>query len=57
MRKLILIVICAYSLSPALAQDEPISRFEKVVNRMVKAINEGKQRSLPFPQIEPVTAN
>jgi len=41
MRKLILIVICAYSLSPALAQDEPISRFEKVVNRMVKAINEG----------------
>jgi len=41
MRKLILIFICAYSLSVVLAQDEPISRFEKVINRMVKAINEG----------------
>jgi hypothetical protein len=40
MRKLIFIVICAYSLSLAFAQDEPIARFEKVVNRMVKAINE-----------------
>ena len=41
MRKLIFVVICAGSLSLAFAQDEPISRFEKVVNRMVKAINEG----------------
>ncbi len=41
MRKLILIVICAYSLSLAFAQDEPIARFEKVVDRMVKAVNEG----------------
>lgn len=40
MRKLILIVICAYSLSLAFAQDEPIARFEKVVDRMVKAVNE-----------------
>lgn len=40
MRKLIFIVICACSLSLAFAQDEPIARFEKVVNRMVKAINE-----------------
>ena len=41
MRKLILIVICAYSLSLAFAQDEPIARFEKVLDRMVKAVNEG----------------
>jgi hypothetical protein len=40
MRKLIFVVICGCSLSPAFAQDEPIARFEKVVNRMVKAINE-----------------
>ncbi len=40
MRKLIFIVICAYSLPLAFAQDKPISRFEKVVNKMVKAINE-----------------
>jgi len=40
MRKLILIVICAYSMSAAFAQDEPIARFEKVVNKMVKAVNE-----------------
>jgi len=40
MRKLIFIVICAYGLSMAFAQDKPISRFEKPVNRMVRAINE-----------------
>lgn len=41
MKRLIPIVICAYSLPLAFAQNEPIDRFEKVVNRMVKAINEG----------------
>ena len=41
MRKFIPIIICAYSLSLAFAQDETIARFEKVVDRMVKAINEG----------------
>jgi hypothetical protein len=40
MRKLIFVVICAGGLSLASAQDEPTARFEKVVNRMVKAINE-----------------
>lgn len=40
MRKFIFIVICAHGLSMAFAQDKPISRFEKVVNKIVKAINE-----------------
>ena len=39
MRKFIFLVICAYGLSMAFAQDKPISRFEKVVNKIVKAIN------------------
>jgi len=34
MRKLIFIVICAYNLPLAFAQDKPISRFEKVVNKI-----------------------
>lgn len=41
MRKLTFVVVCAASLSLAFAQDEPTARFEKVVSRMVKAINEG----------------
>jgi len=40
MRKFIFLVICAFSLAPIFAEDKPISRFEKVVNKMVKAINE-----------------
>jgi hypothetical protein len=40
MKKLIFLIICAGASSLAFAQDEPTARFEKVVNRMVKAINE-----------------
>ena len=40
MRKLIFIFICICSMPVVFAQDRPISGFEKVVNKMVKAINE-----------------
>jgi hypothetical protein len=41
MRKLIFIVICAYSLPLTFAQDEKVVRFERAAKRIVKAINEG----------------
>jgi hypothetical protein len=41
MRKLILIIICAYSLPLTLVQDEKIVGFEKVAKSIIKAINEG----------------
>jgi len=40
MKKLIVIVICSYSLFFAFAQGKQVSRFEKVVNEMVKAITD-----------------
>ena len=39
MKKLILLVIFICSVSVAYAQYEPTAKFEKVVNRMVEAIN------------------
>jgi hypothetical protein len=41
MRKLIFIIICVFILPLALAENNSISRFEKVASRIVNAINEG----------------
>ena len=41
MRKLIFIIICVFILPLVLAENNSISRFEKVFGRIVKAINEG----------------
>jgi len=40
MKKFILVVIFVFSLSATLAQDAPAARFERVAERMAKAINE-----------------